>query len=634
MDHEQFRVTALEALERDRISLETRAVPGEGIAREPVHQRVDLTPRGFDLPAAAQILVQITRHWRKHRGNAFRERHIELDTDESRPHGGAFCLVKAYPPEGSDVEVSAEVLDMGFHYVIKLTVEHGTLTDGKTLTLYLADPSGMPVEIPKTRGTHVMQVLVSDGPGAPFRLTEEPAKVFAHGRPAEDLRLRAPSTAPATAPAESECDLRVVAVDAAGENPAGRYDADVRVWREGSDEEATVPHTTDARRSRVTLGSGDAQFTYYQAHDAQNALATRSNPMGRPKDFGGLNVYLGDLHVHPLGLTDEELREPFEFGRWWSNLDFYSIVWQHNSTNFRFDQEKWLEHLEMVEEFSAPDEVLAVPGVETYLVEGHRNAYFPSIEEARRFTVAWDRGPEFDLLDPMEGGTWPEAPALWSALEGIEAITIPHHPCYIWPEDWDEALPERERCVEIYSRWGTNEVGGGGCSVQAALRKGHRLGFVANSDNQLAQPGNGPFHMNKGRGLTGVLAPELTREAVYEALRARRCYATSGEQMLVYLALGEEPMGSELPLMDGPREFVARAAGTRKLTSVELVRNNEVIARVEPNAMSFDGVLMDEEPMEAVLVEAEFAAQPFCWYYLRVTQEDGHMAWASPIWMA
>jgi len=591
---------------------------------------VELTPLGFDLRAGAQILVQITRHWRKHRGNAFRERHIELDTDESRPHGGAFCLVKSYSPEGSDAEVATEVLDMGFHYVIKLSIERGTVADGQTLALYLADPGGMPVEIPKIRGTHVMQVLVSDGAGAPFRYTEEPAKVFAHGRPAEGLRLRCPSTAPAG----SDCDLRIVAVDAASENPASSYDAKLRIWREEAEDWATVRHTTEDRASSVTLGAGDAQFTYYQAHDGDNALCTHSNPMGRPEDFGGLNVYLGDLHVHPLGLTEAELREPFEFGRWWSNLDFYSIVWQHNSTNFKFDQEKWLEHLEMLEEYNAPGEVLTIPGTETYLVQGHRIAYFPSIEEARRFTVAWDRGPQFDLIDPMAAGTWPEAPALWAALEGIDALTIPHHPCFIWPEDWDEALPERERCVEIYSRWGTNEVGGGGCSVQAALRKGHRLGFVANSDNQLAQPGNGPFHMNKGRGLTGVLAPELTRKAVYEALWARRCYATSGEQMLVSFALGEAPMGSEVALQDGPREFVARAAGTRKLTSVELVRNNEVVARVEPNAMTFDGALTDDVPIESALVEGEFADVSFCWYYLRVTQEDGHMAWASPIWMA
>ena len=165
-------------------------------------------------------------------------------------------------------------------------------------------------------------------------------------------------------------------------------------------------------------------------------------------------------------------------------------------------------------------------------------------------------------------------------------------------------------------------------------RKGHRLGLMASSDNQLAQPGNGPFHMNKGRGLTGVLAPELTRRAVYDALWARRCYATSGEQMLVYFALGDAPMGSELPLQGGARQFTVRAAGTRKLTSVELLRNNEVIAREEPDAMMFDGVLADDAPVESVLVEGKYAERPFCWYYLRVTQEDGHRAWASPIWMA
>ncbi|MBD3291793.1 MAG: DUF3604 domain-containing protein [Armatimonadia bacterium] len=629
MDHHEFRKASLTALDRDRVSLEAVPVPAEGMAREPVHQRLELTPRGFDLPAGARILVQITRHWRKHRGNAFRELRTELDTDDCSPHRGGFCLVKAHPPADGDAEVNTEVLDMGFHYVIKMTVDSGAVADGQTLTLYLAEPDGMPIEIPKTRGSHVMQVLVSERPDAPFCYAEEPARVLAHGRPAEDLRLRAPSIAPAG----EQTDLRIVAVDAASENPASRYDAKVRVWREGAEDWDTARHSTEAKVSTVSLGTGDEQFTYYQAHDGDNALSTRSNPMGRPEDFGGWNVYLGDLHVHPLGLTEQELREPFEFGRWWSNLDFYSIVWQHNSTNFKFDQQQWLDHLTMADEFNLPGECLAIPGVETYLVQGHRIAYFPSTDAAREFTVAWDRGPEFDLIDPMAGGPWPEAPALWAALEGIEALTVPHHPCYIWPEDWEKQAPEFERCVEVYSRWGTNEVGGE-CSVQNALSRGHRLGLMAASDNQLAQPGNGPFHMNKGRGLTGVLAPELTRRAVWEAIWARRCYATSGEQMLVYFALGDAPMGSELPVQDGQREFTARAAGTRKLTSVELLRNNEVVARVEPDAMTFDGVLTDDAPIEDVLVDAKFGAGPFCWYYLRVTQEDGHMAWASPIWMA
>jgi hypothetical protein len=423
-------------------------------------------------------------------------------------------------------------------------------------------------------------------------------------------------------------------VDAASENPAGGYEARVRVWREGDgDEPAAVRHTTEDRFSTVTLGAGDGQFEYFQAHDADNGLATRSNPMGRAEDFGGYDVYLGDLHVHPLGLYEEEMREPFEYGRWWSNLDFYSIVWQHNSTNFRFDRRAWHDHLSLADEMNVPGECLTIPGVETYLVRGHRIAYFPGTDEARQFTVAGGRDPESDLVRPLDGGTWPEAPALWAALEGLEAITIPHHPCYIWPENWDRPLPDRERCVEIYSRWGTNEVGGT-CCVREALRMGHRLGLMASSDNQLSQPGNGPFGNSEGRGLTGVLTNELSREAVYGALKARRCYATSGEQMLVYFALDAEPMGSELPLRDGPREFVARAAGTRELTSVELLRNGEVIARAEPGAMTFDGTLVDDAPLEPLLIEPRFGAEPFCFYYLRVTQRDGHMAWASPIWLS
>jgi hypothetical protein len=72
--------------------------------------------------------------------------------------------------------------------------------------------------------------------------------------------------------------------------------------------------------------------------------------------------------------------------------------------------------------------------------------------------------------------------------------------------------------------------------VHDAFRLGHRVGIVANSDGHKGRPGaEGPGASLFGAygGLTAVLLPELSRDAVFEALRARRHYATTGARMLL-----------------------------------------------------------------------------------------------------
>jgi hypothetical protein len=98
--------------------------------------------------------------------------------------------------------------------------------------------------------------------------------------------------------------------------------------------------------------------------------------------------------------------------------------------------------------------------------------------------------------------------------------------------------------------------------------------------------------------------------------------------------MNDMPMGSEVSGHIGPRTFSIIAAGTDRLASVELLRNSEVIERAEPDALTFVGEFTDETPLDDVLLPpVNETKQPFCFYYLRVTQVDGHTAWASPVWV-
>jgi hypothetical protein len=148
------------------------------------------------------------------------------------------------------------------------------------------------------------------------------------------------------------------------------------------------------------------------------------------------------------------------------------------------------------------------------------------------------------------------------------------------------------------------------------LRRGLRFGFIACSDGHGLLWHHGvarkrdPFRT----GLTAVQARERTRAAILEAIRERRCYATSGTPILLDLRAGDAPMGSELRI-DGPVRVTATAHGTAPITSLELVGPAGPIA-----AAAGEG--------DRARLEAD-ASAPFV--YARVRQADGEMAWSSPI---
>src|SRR6185503_6082961 len=88
--------------------------------------------------------------------------------------------------------------------------------------------------------------------------------------------------------------------------------------------------------------------------------------------------------------------------------------------------------------------------------------------------------------------------------------------------------------------------------------RGAIFGLSAGSDDHTARPGmsHAPRgHFAMGGGLTAVLAPEKSREALWEAIKARRTYATTGARMLldVKARMGgaTASMGAVLPAAEG-----------------------------------------------------------------------------------
>lgn len=179
-------------------------------------------------------------------------------------------------------------------------------------------------------------------------------------------------------------------------------------------------------------------------------------------------------------------------------------------------------------------------------------------------------------------------PELYAALQGVDAIAIPHHTAYqpgYRGRDWSVHDERLSPFTEIYSVHGSSETddewiglrvnakmgpGVAGGTYQEALERGLHLGAVCSTD------GTGRFPGTYGWGLMACLAPELTRAALWEAFAERRVYGVTGDRIALDLRVDGAPMGSRIHGR-GPREVYVAVEGLDALDRVEVLRGSRVI---------------------------------------------------------
>jgi hypothetical protein len=251
---------------------------------------------------------------------------------------------------------------------------------------------------------------------------------------------------------------------------------------------------------------------------------------------------------------------------------------------------------------------------------------------------------------------------IYKSLTPKEILSIPSFTMGKNTEfDFKEFNPDFERVVEIYNAWGSSEctkkegntrpidtAGKKGIkespegTIMEALKNGCRFGFVAGGldDRGVYSEFFEGDQVQYSPGLTAIIAKEQTKQALTDALFKRSCYATTGERMVLGYTIAHVPMGGEISTADKPGLIINRhisgfAAGTANLKSIEIIRNGEVIHTIKPkSAYHAEFAYDDMEDMSKVhIISQDSKLPPFIFYYIRVTQEDGHIAWGSPIWI-
>jgi hypothetical protein len=354
-----------------------------------------------------------------------------------------------------------------------------------------------------------------------------------------------------------------------------------------------------------------------QVLDETNGLLGQTNPICPEAAPDGLALYYGEIHSHTElsdgGGTPED---SYRWARDVEGLDFAGLA-DHfedgQSYNYTLE-DKWRITREVTDQFYEPGRFVSFLGYEIGTLDRHRNVYF---RDGEGRMIVEGRGGETVTMDNV-----------FEKLAGSDYILIPHAPKF-HGIDWDRPHePERQRLIEICSTWGISEEGGP-LSVRAGLDYGYRFGFTGGTDNHQAEPGNPELG-----GITGVYAESLTREAIFDALMARRTFATSGPRMIVTFRVNGALMGTELAPTDGPREVTGRCITCDAIDRIEVIRNGEVVHAVSGGGGRDRRIEWeDAEDADGLLEERPLDGRRCAYYYLRVITVNGDIGWSSPIWL-
>ncbi len=280
----------------------------------------------------------------------------------------------------------------------------------------------------------------------------------------------------------------------------------------------------------------------------------------------------------------------------------------------------------------------------------------PGVEGIRQIVYAKDGKQILRKKDPK----YHTLKSIYKNFSPKEMIAIP---CWTMAKGYDydfkEFDPNFERIVEIYNSWGSSECtkkegnvlpiassGKSGVSesaegsIQKALLRNCRFGFVAGGldDRGIYKELYEAGQLQYPPGLTAIIAVEHNRHSLFDALYNRHCYATTGERMVIGFHIADAMMGDELHTgtkqgLKVNRHISGYVAGTKRIVKFEIIRNGKVIETLESKDYWLHFAYDDMTPLEKVVVNAKDGKPPFVYYYIRVTQEDGHMGWSSPIWV-
>lgn len=347
---------------------------------------------------------------------------------------------------------------------------------------------------------------------------------------------------------------------------------------------------------------------------------------------GGKLYYLlrGEFHRHTEiswdGGPDGCLEDMFRYA-----LDAVSFDWIGNGDhdNGAGREYTWWLTQKLSDAYHVPEVFTPMFSYERSVnyPHGHRNVMF-----ARRGILPLPRLEQPDPQKRVGGVHADDTKMLYRYLRELGGICASHTSATNMGTDWRDHDPLVEPIVEIYQGDRMNyeypdcpragydpksgkfppQIGGWQPSgyINNALAKGYRLGFQSSSD-----------HWSTHISYFVALAERRDREAILEAARKRHCYAAT-DNIIFDVRSGTHMQGDEWEATQPPI-FQVFVHGTAGIKQVDIIRDSQVVATIAVGKSEQHRFTWSDPKPERELH----------YYYFRVLQEDGELAWSSPMWV-
>ncbi len=534
---------------------------------------------------------------------------------------------------------------LGVCTLVEATLKEGTVQEGEQVAFLLGDRShGSPgfkaPSMSEVKGAGRLRIFEDrTGDGSFYEVPHVPTLEIRSGQP-YSLRLIARAWLE-----EGESLQAVLQVNDRFGNVVSSYEGPYLI-RDADNGEILEEGTLEQGLSRLEeITCPDPHREVFRLEAEAGQLSTLGNPIqclsaGEPRTF------FGSLHNHSIlcdGLNTPE--GTAKYARDISNLDFYSVTghvgwmdWEYDPVLLRSDigPAAWEKTAGVMRDFNESGSFVTFLGFEwTTTAYGDKCFYFLD-DDAPYREFPLDQAGFYQSLEDER------VTVITHTMGAVEGMRGPR---------WDLTDTDYERVMEIASYHGIFEYGGNEYPIapsakselgwlpaflvgmnyaEGVLNRGLRLGFVAGSDDHSGKPGAGipgilPHPID---GLTAVRGEKFDRETIFGKLVSRSTYATTGARIILDFAVNGYGMGREFSIApDAARHIQTEVHGESPISEVAIIREDP---RYPVETWNFNPPLLDTGLLEWTDPDL---LEDSTWYYLRVKQEDGHLAWSSPVWV-
>ena len=276
----------------------------------------------------------------------------------------------------------------------------------------------------------------------------------------------------------------------------------------------------------------------------------------------------GDTHGHTENDGIGTFDMYYAHGLFVTGMDFVASA-NHDFTPDFLSQSEWAQIQALASVYNRIQDRVAFSGWEwTTMAQdergGHRAMYFLD-----------DDGPLHRSTTVGSNTVW----KLYSLLRGRDVILQPHH------NNWTGYDPDLQPIFEITSTWRqqreeTKEFKEQGpvSAVWEALERGYRIGFVGSGDSHRLGTG-------EDFGITGAYVENLSRAEIFEAIRSKRVFASTGARILIDFQVNGAFMGEQIKAVS-PVKIEVSVVGDARLERLEIIKDHHVIHATEADQSS------------------------------------------------